>query len=84
MLRLCSDSSRPYPGRSAQLASDLPACGNDQSGNWYIKPGRIDMLSVGTSEGGSSDQSRGTAHLGVIPGVTEQKSAEAIVAQRPG
>jgi len=56
MPRLCSESSRPYPGRSAQLGGVLFACGSHQSGNWLNKPGRIGMLPTDTSEWGSSDQ----------------------------
>jgi hypothetical protein len=37
-------------GEICPTRSVLSAWGIHQSGNWYIKPGRIDMLPVGTSE----------------------------------
>jgi hypothetical protein len=53
MLRLCSDSSRPYPGRSARLSRVLLGRISYQSGHWYIKPGRTGRLSARASERGS-------------------------------
>ena len=46
----CSESSRPYPGRSAQRG-DVSCCWIIyQSGHWYIKPGHIELLSIDMSE----------------------------------
>lgn len=53
MPRLCSDSSRPYPGRSARLSRGSPGCISNQSGNWWIKPGRTGVLPSCASEQGS-------------------------------
>ena len=50
MPRLCSESQRPYPGRSAQRGDALLLWINHQSGHWYIKPRHIDLLSVDMSE----------------------------------
>jgi hypothetical protein len=50
MPRLCSESSRPYPGRSVRLGHVSLACMNNQSGHWFIKPGRMGMLLTHASE----------------------------------
>jgi len=42
MPRLCSNSSRSYPGRSAQHGCIMRHGEvNDQSGYWWNKPGRM-------------------------------------------
>ena len=53
MPRLCSDSSRPYPGRSAQRGDVLSVNLSNQSGHWLIKPGRAELLPTCASEQGS-------------------------------
>jgi len=52
-----------------------------QSGNWWNKPGRADLLSTGTSEADSEKTARVIAHPMATSDVIGQKSAEAIVAQ---
>jgi len=71
MPRLCSDSSRPYPGRSARNAAG-PAKGAG------LRPRPKDL------DWPPDPKAERTAPLGAISEVIEQKSAEAIVAQRPG
>jgi hypothetical protein len=41
MPRLCSHSSRSYPGRSARQGREVHGEENDQSGHWWNKPGRM-------------------------------------------
>jgi hypothetical protein len=54
MPRLCSHSSRSYPGRSVRLGRVISDCISDQSGHWWNKPGRIGgVLSSHASEQGS-------------------------------
>ena len=84
MPRLCSESQRPYPGRSAQRAMISCCLINDQSGHWYIKPGRIDTLSVDTSEIDSKENSKSIAHHMETYDVIGQKSAEVIVVECSG
>jgi hypothetical protein len=71
MPRLCSDSSRPYPGRSARNAV-CPAMGAG------LRPRPKDL------DWPPDPKAEQTAPLGAIPGEMRQKSAEAIVAQRLG
>lgn len=84
MPRLCSESSRPYPGRSARLSRALPGL--------YKRPVRplVDQAWAHRSAAGLCERMRQQtarepwrAH-GVILGVIGQKSAEAIVAKCPG
>jgi hypothetical protein len=71
MPRLCSNSSRPYPGRSARNAVG-PAMGAG------LRPRPKDL------DKPPDPKAEWTVPLGVIPAVIGQKSAEAIVAQCPG
>ena len=71
MPRLWSHSSRPYPGRSARNAVG-PVTGAG------LRPRPKDL------DWPPDPKAERTALLGVIPEVIGQKSAEAIVAQRPG
>ena len=71
MPRLCSESSRPYPGRSARNAVS-PAMGAG------LRPRPKDL------EWPPDPKAKRAAPLGAIPEVIGQKSAEAIVAQRLG
>jgi len=57
MPRLCSDSSRPYPGRSVRLGHVIRGGVNDQSGHWWNKPGRMGRLPSRASEQGSDQPS---------------------------
>jgi hypothetical protein len=41
MPRLCSTSSRPYPGRSVRHGRVVHGSVKSQSGHWWNKPGRI-------------------------------------------
>lgn len=71
MLRLCSNSSRPYPGRSAQYAAKAVTGAG-------LRPRPKDL------EQPPDPTAILAALLGAIPEVIRQKSAAAIVAQRPG
>jgi hypothetical protein len=71
MPRLCSESSRPYPGRSARNAVS-PAMGAG------LRPRPKDL------DWPPDPKAERAAPLGAIPEVIGQKSAEAIVAQRLG
>ena len=71
MPRLCSDSSRSYPGRSAPNAVG-PAMGVG------LRPRPKDL------DKPPDPKAERAATLGAIPKVSGQKSAEAIVAQRLG
>jgi hypothetical protein len=71
MPRLCSNSSRPYPGRSARNAVG-PAMGAG------LRPRPKDL------DWPPDPKAERAAPLGAIPEVIGQKSAEAIVAQRLG
>ncbi len=79
MRQLCTESPCPYSGRSVRPSDAIPACLTYQSGSWLTTPGRAGALPAGASERGSRRQV-GVARQGVISGVTEQKSAEAILA----
>ncbi len=79
MRQLCTESPCPYSGRSVRPGDALPACSTYQSGFWLTTPGRAGVLPAGASERGSRRQVC-VARQGVIPGVIEQKSAEAILA----
>jgi len=84
MLRLCSESSRPYPGRSVRLCRVLSRL--------HKRPVRplVDQAwaheeAAYPCERTKAASSRETmARHGAIPGVIGQKSAEAIVAKCPG
>ena len=71
MPRLCSESSRPYPGRSARNAVS-PAMG----AGLRPRPKDLDRLPDPKAERAAPPRA--------ISEVIGQKSAEAIVAQRPG
>jgi hypothetical protein len=71
MLRLCSDSSRPYPGRSARNAAKAATGAG-------LRPRPKDL------EQPPDPTSILAALLGAIPAAIGQKSAAAIVAQRLG
>ena len=84
MLRLCSESSRSYPGRSVRLSRVFsrllkrpvrPLVNQVWAHGEAAKP-------CERNEAASSREI--TARHGAIPGVIGQKSAEAIVAKRPG
>ena len=71
MPRLCSESSRPYPGRSARAAVSV-AMGAG------LRP-TVKAVELPPNPN-ATDTAQGLA-TGIVIG---QKSAEAIVAQRPG
>jgi hypothetical protein len=71
MLRLCSESSRPYPGRSVRLAVG-------QATGAGLRP-RLKGLELPPDP-----TALPTALMEAIPEVIGQKSAEAIVAKCPG
>ena len=68
MARLCSDSSRPYPGRSARYAAKAATGAG-------LRPRPKDL------EQPPDPTAILAALLGAIPEAVGQKSAEAIVAQ---
>lgn len=81
MRQLCIESSCPYSGRSVRHGGLFPDRIDNQSGHWSTKPWRIGLLLPDANEQDSKRQ-REAAHLGAIPDVIGQKSAEAIVAGR--
>ena len=84
MLRLCSDSSRSYPGRSARHGGVLTCLGKVPVRHLVDQAWAHPLAADGCERMRQQRTGRSTAHSGAIHGVTEQKSAEAIVAQRPG
>ena len=84
MLRLCSDSSRSYPGRSALLALNL-FCNNSRRGPFRETKVQASPASADGDETqtiGSTCKRSFIAPFRVTCLVTEQKSADAIVAKR--
>ena len=71
MPRLCSDSSRPYPGRSARAAVSV------------VRGAGLRPI-VKAMEAPPNPKATGTAQYLATGIVIGQKSAEAIVAQCPG
>jgi hypothetical protein len=58
MPRLCSDSSRSYPGRSARQGREARGEVNDQSGHWRNKPGRRGGAAIPCERTGISEYYR--------------------------
>ena len=81
MPRLCSDSSRPYPGRSARQGREVHGEENDQSGHWWNKPGRMGDAATPVRANKAASSQAHMERRGAIPGVIGQKSAEVIVAK---
>jgi hypothetical protein len=82
MPRLCSHSSRSYPGRSARHGCVGHGEVSDQSGHWWNKPGRMGDAATPVRANKAASSQAHTARHGAIPGVIGQKSAEAILAKR--
>ncbi|GBE00017.1 hypothetical protein BMS3Abin07_02063 [bacterium BMS3Abin07] len=83
MLRLCSESSRSYPGRSVQQAIfSLFYVGKPVGQNRRNKPTALtgDRFHLIANEKRDGQKQMGAAHQGVICDEIGQKSAEAIVA----
>jgi hypothetical protein len=84
MPRLCSDSSRPYPGRSVRLSRDLSSLYKQPVRPLVYQAWAHGIAANPCERTGRQTARKTVARLGVIPGVIGQKSAEAIVAKCPG
>jgi len=85
MARLCSDSSRSYPGRSVRLSRVFFSSLYKQPVRKLVYQTWAHGIAVSPCERTRQQTAWKTmARLGVIPCEIGQKSAEAIVAKRPG
>ena len=84
MPRLCSDSSRPYPGRSARRGDVLLLVEKLPVRPLVYQAWAYRFAVDRYEQNRQQDNSRNIAHHVATYDVIGQKSAEAIVAQRPG
>ena len=84
MLRLCSESSRPYPGRSVRLSRVLFRLQKRPVRPLVNQAWAHDRAAKPCERTKAASRREIMARHGAIPGVIGQKSAEAIVAKGPG
>jgi len=82
MLRLCSESLRPYPGRPHRHAM---LCRRQETSKALVEQALAhgSLLFIHASEYQQRDSVRSEARIAAMQGVTDEESAEAIVAERP-